>query len=448
MNVNGIEIVEMSRETAFWKLEALAAQVVGAPGETKRIARQVGRAIPGRFITVDAAADMLVDLEPSVDRKKAARAIKEGRREAYTVLVDPDELGRRYEWEEALRKGRLQREVRKALDEEEAADRPMLADSVLDFAELMDRPPLTPLVEGVLNLDTVALLYAPPATYKTFLALWLAACVATGHTWAGRPVERGSVLYVAAEGVAGIQKRVAALSWHLNGAKPIHDLFVYPAPINLTSDSDVDELVAFATVRGFRFIVFDTLVKVAGGAEENDNTAMTRVTNAAERVKRATTGSTVLFIHHAGKNGDMRGASALLGNVDTVLKLDGEAGALTLTAVKQKDAEGGEILRLRTKAIPEHDTLVLEPVAPGEAQPSGVQAARVEESLAHFARAFSETGATRTQFVDALVEWGVGGRSTVYSYVNELVKTGRLLVTGTASRTRLTLPAERTTFDL
>lgn len=452
-----VAMVARSRSDVDADFAKILATVTSAdPVQIEAAAKAAAVRVPPEYIDARTVCSRILDAAPKAigdERAALKKAAKRGyRKGAFLRAVKPLEpvskLVEAFEYEE--RKAYLRREaqIRRELADE-GNDRPPLVDGMLDYAALMDRPPLTPLVDGLLNVDTVAMLYAPPATYKTFLALWIAACVALGHTWAGRRVERGPVLYIAAEGVAGIQKRVAALAWLLNGGKPIPDLYIYPAPVNLTSDADVDELARLVADRGFRLVVLDTLVKVAGGAEENDNTAMTRVTNAAERVKRAGDGETsVLLIHHSGKSGDYRGASALEGNVDTMLRLEGDGGLLTLSAVKQKDGEGGEVARLRAKPVAEHDTLVLEVVAPGDAQPSGLAAARVEEALAHFVRAFSETGATRSQFVDALVEWGVGSRSTVYGYVNELIKAGRLLVTGSASRSRLVLAPARATFPI
>lgn len=455
MKINDVEMIAISADTRDAILadaaDSVARDAGNLPAAAKAVAESTG-------MPRDEIIAFLLDYAPEMERDERKRIRKRAKkkideiRDAMTrayVRRSPDELSRIGELEDEMEKERRRRAVRRAIDAEEGSERPPIASAMLDYAALMDRPPLRPLVPGLIDLDTLAMLYAPPATYKTFLALWIAACVALGHTWAGRPVERGPVLYIAAEGVAGIQKRVAALSWLLNGGKPIPDLYIYPAPVNLTSDADVAELVALVRERGFRLVVLDTLVKVAGGAEENDNTAMTRVTNAAESVKRAGDGETsVLLAHHSGKSGDYRGASALEGNVDTMLKLEGDGSMLILTAVKQKDGVEGEIIRLRAKPVAEHDTLVLEPVAPGDAQTSGIQAARIEEALAHFVRAFSETGATRSQFVDALVEWGVGSRSTVYGYVNDLIKTRRLVVTGSASRARLELARELVTFDL
>lgn len=458
MNLDGVELVAGSREGIYADVARLGEMVKYDAAEIPTAAREMGASVPLDVYTKAQALEFLFDSAPRLTpderktlEKKAAKAYGKGRKAPRRrYLVDWDAAHERAEVETEKATQRKRRIAKRELDEEEGGDRPMIADGILDYAALAARPPLRPLIEGVLNVDAVAMLYAPPATFKTFLALWWAACVALGRPWAGRAVEQGPVLYVAAEGVAGIQKRVAALAWLLNRGKPIPDLFIYPAPVNLTSDGEVDEIVALVADRGFRFVIFDTLVKVAGGAEENDNTAMTRVTNAAERIKRAGDGeTTVALVHHSGKSGDYRGASALEGNVDTMLKLDGEAGMLTLSAVKQKDGEGGEIIRLRAKPVPEHETLVLEPIGPGDGQPSGMQAARIEEALAHFSRAYATTGVTRSEYVRNLVEWGVaGGPSTAQTYVGDLISSGRLVGSVRGRSTYLELAPERTTFAL
>lgn len=426
------------------------------PARIEAAAHAAAKRVPSEYIVSTEVIRRIVDAAPEAEGKEL-RAIEKAAKRGYrhgalsaeiAALTPASKLAEAIEYEERKAYKRREQQINRELADE-GNDRPPLAEAILDYAALMDRPPLRPLIPGVLNVDTVAMLYAPPATFKTFLALWIAACVALGHTWAARPVDAGPVLYIAAEGVAGMQKRVAALSWRLNAGQPIPDFFIYPQPVNLTSDSDVEELVALVTDRGFRLVVLDTLVKVAGGAEENENSAMTRVTNAAERIKRAGNGgTTVLLIHHAGKSGDYRGASALEGNVDTVLKLDGEAGMLTLSATKQKDGAEGEIARLRAKPVEEHDTLVLEAIGPGEGEPSGVQAARVEEALAHFDRAYGKTGVTRSEFVKNLVEWGVAGsNSTAQNYVGDLISSGRLEAKTASRSTFLTLPT-RTTFPI
>src|SRR5829696_4145564 len=62
------------------------------------------------------------------------------------------------------------------------------------------------LVEGILAEGAFAALYGKPGVYKSFFALELSFSIATGLTWAGRPVRSGRVIYIAAEGTGGLRR--------------------------------------------------------------------------------------------------------------------------------------------------------------------------------------------------------------------------------------------------
>src|SRR4051812_5462453 len=59
------------------------------------------------------------------------------------------------------------------------------------------------LIPGILPRESAAMIYGAAGSTKSFLALDMALCVATGTPWMGRPVQRGCALYVAAEGASG-----------------------------------------------------------------------------------------------------------------------------------------------------------------------------------------------------------------------------------------------------
>lgn len=441
--------VAMSREAASRILEELAGQIVGAPEEVKRIGRALGRELPARFVTVDLLVEDLKEREPRVSGKKARKAIEKGRDDNLAALVDHDELTEARQYDEEMRKARLRRKVASDLREEEAADRPMLADSVLEWGDLLVQPDPQWIVDTVLPERATVILYGASGIGKSFVAQSIAASVAGGFSWLGRDVQRGRVLYVFAEGGAGAGKRFRAQSDAWNKGKPLDDLRVLPLAPNLTFEGDITELETLNRVHDFGVIVWDTLNRVAGEAEENSATAMSGILDAMERIRRAGTRTTTVIVTHAGKNGDLRGSTALWAAADTVLELSGEATALKLDARKQKDAPEGLVGYFRLKPSTLHDTLIVEGVAPGQAQPSGMQSARVEEALAHFVRAFGVTGSTRVQFVDLLVEAGMAKKSTAQTYVGDLIAAGRIHAVAQGTRgTWLTLAPERTTFAL
>lgn len=66
------------------------------------------------------------------------------------------------------------------------------------------------LIEGVMPSGSINWMVAAPSSFKTFLALDMAACIASGRDWHGRETGRAVVLYVAGEGDDDIHVRRAA----------------------------------------------------------------------------------------------------------------------------------------------------------------------------------------------------------------------------------------------
>lgn len=236
-------------------------------------------------------------------------------------------------------------------------------------------PPPAWLIDGYLIRNSLALLYGPSGTYKTFLGVDLALHIATGSWWNGRQItDRGNVLYVIAEGVAGVGSRIDAWQQHhkiyqLDNYQPITWL---PRAINL---ADPLQAATFAQLAGRlepALIVIDTLARCTLGAEENSARDMGAVVEHLDQIRRAT-GACVLSIHHTGKDttGGARGSSALRAAMDTELEL--RPDPLELKVTKQKDAP--ETGRLQLAPLPVHLTedvssLVLVPtglIAQGDA---------------------------------------------------------------------------------
>ena len=72
-------------------------------------------------------------------------------------------------------------------------------------------------VEGLLEDQTMSVVYGESGCGKTFFVLDLALHIALGRAWRGRDVEQGGVLYLALEGSNGIRNRIAAF-------KQVHEL--------------------------------------------------------------------------------------------------------------------------------------------------------------------------------------------------------------------------------
>ncbi len=66
------------------------------------------------------------------------------------------------------------------------------------------------LIKHLIEKDSLNLLFGDPASTKTFVAIDLGCCVATGKDFKGMPVKQGPVVYIAGEGQNGLKRRFEA----------------------------------------------------------------------------------------------------------------------------------------------------------------------------------------------------------------------------------------------
>jgi hypothetical protein len=77
------------------------------------------------------------------------------------------------------------------------------------------------IVDGVIPQKALVWMAAAPESFKTFVALDMAAAVSCGRDWQGRPTEAATVLYVAAEGGTDIHVRRAGAELAAGQAGPL-----------------------------------------------------------------------------------------------------------------------------------------------------------------------------------------------------------------------------------
>lgn len=234
-------------------------------------------------------------------------------------------------------------------------------DALLCGPQIKDMPKPAPLIDEMLDLDSTAFLYGRSGAGKTYVAFDWAMHVATDTWWNTKYVEPGKVLYVIAEGASGFGQRVEAWEKHHGCLAPAEFMCLPIAPNLYRPQTGAEHaLLELAMELKPRLIVLDTVARCAVGAEENSARDMGIVVEQIDRLRRHI-GACVLGVHHAGKDATagLRGSSALLGAVDTVIRCDGAEGRVTLTVEKSRNhaAEGKAHLRL----IPIADSLVLVP---------------------------------------------------------------------------------------
>lgn len=211
------------------------------------------------------------------------------------------------------------------IDHVEASSDRFKVQSLADAAATAESPTKW-LVRDLLAGAEKAILAAPPKAKKTFLALHLARCVATGEPFLEQDVwpvdDPGAVLFVQEEHAP--QQWAKRLVKVFEGAMDAPFYFMHRANIALTEDSHVSALIKRATEVEARLIVIDPWQRVTPGVNENDAGDTESSWRAIHRIAEQT-GAVVLVIHHANKgDGELgmdmiRGSSRMAGEVDLIL---------------------------------------------------------------------------------------------------------------------------------
>ena len=203
---------------------------------------------------------------------------------------------------------------------------------------------VTWLVKGLIPQDSMGMLFGASGSYKSFVALSLALHVAHGLNWCGLRTKQRSVLYCAAEGGAGIYRRVAALKQQ-HGWHDTDQFRVCITPLVLNQQAHVEALrkaiEALPERPGLLFI--DTLSQ-SSNVDENDATEVAELLRNVNTDIRARYGCTVVWVHHTGHNVTERprGSSVLTANMDFTLSCarpDLQARACSVETMKQKDGD-------------------------------------------------------------------------------------------------------------
>lgn len=220
----------------------------------------------------------------------------------------------------------------------------------------MQRPDPEYLVDGLLVEGTLSMMAGRHSSYKSFIALEIALCVATGRNAFGLKTKHGSVAYIAAEGERGFKKRTDAWCKHYDTPVP-QNFDVFGAALQIT---DQELLEVFLDHIGQKdLIILDTLARCADGLEENNAKDMGNFIHAATQISK-TANAHVLIVHHNNKNDDSyRGSSALAAGVDTIIAVSKENNAVTLSVKKQKDDDERDDIKLI--ALQSHNSLILRP---------------------------------------------------------------------------------------
>jgi KaiC/GvpD/RAD55 family RecA-like ATPase len=201
------------------------------------------------------------------------------------------------------------------------------------------------LVQGILETDSFGCLFGDPGAGKSFLAIELAACVATGTPFYGLRVKHlGPVIYIASEGRTGLVRRFRA--WSIARGIPLDNapLFLNSGAVSLIDDASMVSVVkALKTLikelgRPPALAILDTWSRTLGGDDSAPSDAAAGVA-ALDALRGRFDNFAALVVHHEGHTkGRGRGWSGLRAAVDVEFRAErGKDELLRLECTKSKD---------------------------------------------------------------------------------------------------------------
>jgi hypothetical protein len=210
---------------------------------------------------------------------------------------------------------------------------------------LSERPPIEYVVEKLIAESSVNVWFGQWGAKKTWAAIDLAVCVASGKQWLGMATEPCNVLIIDEEsGDTRLANRIrdtmrGELGQLANESVPIKSVSL--AQFNLLKRPDDADLLARLVLElDAKLIIIDALADVMLGGDENA-VKDTQPVFANLRFIAELTGAAFIVIHHANKLGGYRGSSAIAGAIDTLLSVESKQdnSLITFKTEKMRDGE-------------------------------------------------------------------------------------------------------------
>lgn len=204
-------------------------------------------------------------------------------------------------------------------------------------------PPRYALDRYPIYLGSLNALVGPSGAGKSFVAVDIAGLMATAGA---------QVVYIAGEGLFGYSARWEVWKAH-NNLKNCPNLIFYDRPVNFLDPVEMEKFFNEISINKPDMVIVDTVARCMGGADENSTRDMNAFVASCDRITH-TFGSGVLVVHHTGKDGKMRGSTALFGACDSVLFLQRDETRISI----HNSLDFGGKNKHSEEAAPQYVTLV------------------------------------------------------------------------------------------
>lgn len=230
----------------------------------------------------------------------------------------------------------------------------------LTFVAIGDMPETEPdfLVDGLIETDCLASVFGDPGHGKSFFAIDMGLCVATGREFHGKEVKQGSVFYVAGEGHNGLGRRSRAWAKHLGESLDGAPLFASTKAANFLDPAHAEfvgtQIDGLALAHGApNLIIIDTLARNFGDGDENSTADMNAFVAAMDELHSRYPDTTVLVVHHTGhaEKGRSRGSMAFKAALDAEYQVAKSDDVVTVTCKKMKEGEEPEPISFKLESV-------------------------------------------------------------------------------------------------
>lgn len=221
--------------------------------------------------------------------------------------------------------------------------------------------PVRWLIKGIIQRKTLHSIFGPANCGKTFLALDMAMCIASGQdSWAGKKVTQGGVVYFAGEGHSGLRQRGAAWmqEWGVKNAQ-IH---ISLSAVAMNSQEGLEKIISHLKTLPVMPVlgIVDTQARHFDG-DENSNRDMGLLISNLTYLSEMT-GMAIILIHHSGVDANSqhrgRGASSMRGALGMEFSLTPaktKNDPIVMTHRKAKDSEILENMCFKLKKVKIND---------------------------------------------------------------------------------------------
>jgi KaiC/GvpD/RAD55 family RecA-like ATPase len=196
-------------------------------------------------------------------------------------------------------------------------------------------------INELIPQHSITAITGAPESFKTWLTLEIAKCVANGSDFLGKfATQKGNILIVDKENhIRHIQERLKLLNFKNESVS----YFLDTDNFSIDDEGKLMDIISIVRELNINLVIFDSLIRIHSGAE-NDARDISIVMNAFRRITKE--GANVIFIHH-NRKGDadkqstansIRGSSDIHAGIDCLLqinKLSEESIQITQSKLRQ-----------------------------------------------------------------------------------------------------------------